>query len=278
MAVCFNLSKSGSPDLSRVIHFNLTDHDAQKYEFEVYPLNYEMKHADIEEIGLLFIVNPFTAAGQRYWIQRCYLDYPNSPNVTNLTGKKHIWSKNDVHTWKYLRWTTLGYHHNWDTKVYSLDHHTPFPADLASLNAFFAKILQFPPYFAEAAIVNYYHLDSTLAGHVDRSEFDLEAPLFSISFGSPAIFLLGGQTKSEEPSAMMLNSGDVVVMSGQSRLSYHAVPKILSSEATPWLELENHEQERPEWIHVKKVICQSRINLNVRQAQTETISKSLLTT
>jgi len=32
----------------------------------------------------------------------------------------------------------------------------------------------------EAAIVNYYHLDSTLSGHTDHSEKDLSIPLLSI--------------------------------------------------------------------------------------------------
>lgn len=33
---------------------------------------------------------------------------------------------------------------------------------------------------AEAAIVNYYRLDSTLSGHTDHSEKDLTKPLLSI--------------------------------------------------------------------------------------------------
>ena len=33
---------------------------------------------------------------------------------------------------------------------------------------------------AEAAIVNFYHLDSTLSGHTDHSERDLSLPLLSI--------------------------------------------------------------------------------------------------
>ena len=32
----------------------------------------------------------------------------------------------------------------------------------------------------EAAIVNYYHLDSTLSGHTDHSEKDLSVPLLSL--------------------------------------------------------------------------------------------------
>lgn len=42
------------------------------------------------------------------------------------------------------------------------------------------------------------------------------------------MFLIGGQTKEIMPKAMFLRSGDIVVMSQQSRLAYHGVPKILS--------------------------------------------------
>lgn len=79
-----------------------------------------------------------------------------------------------------LRWVTLGYHHNWDTKHYDSHHQSPFPSDLAKLTQFILAAVGFPEFSAEAAIVNYYHLDSTLSGHTDHSEKDLTAPLISI--------------------------------------------------------------------------------------------------
>jgi hypothetical protein len=48
------------------------------------------------------------------------------------------------------------------------------------------------------------------------------------SFGCSAVFLLGGTTKAVQPVAVFVDSGDIVVMSGQSRLAYHAVPRILT--------------------------------------------------
>ncbi len=70
-------------------------------------------------------------------------------------------------------------------------------------------------------------MDSTLSGHTDHSEKDLARPLLSLSFGQSAIFLIGGPTKQTRPKALLLNSGDVVIMSGESRLAYHGVPKVL---------------------------------------------------
>ena len=55
------------------------------------------------------------------------------------------------------------------------------------------------------------------------------------SFNQSAVFLIGGQTKDIMPKAIFIRSGDIVVMSEQSRLAYHGVPKILppSNYGTP---------------------------------------------
>lgn len=54
-----------------------------------------------------------------------------------------------------------------------------FPVDLALLTNIFATTLGFHDFKAEAAIVNFYHMDSILSGHTDHSEQNFEAPLFS---------------------------------------------------------------------------------------------------
>ncbi|EDL81649.1 alkB, alkylation repair homolog (E. coli) (predicted), isoform CRA_a [Rattus norvegicus] len=126
-----------------------------------------------------------------------------------------------------LRWVTLGYHYNWDSKKYSADHYTPFPSDLAFLSEQVATACGFQGFRAEAGILNYYRLDSTLGIHVDRSELDHSKPLLSFSFGQSAIFLLGGLKRDEAPTAMFMHSGDIMVMSGFSRLLNHAVPRVL---------------------------------------------------
>jgi alkylated DNA repair protein alkB family protein 1 len=63
--------------------------------------------------------------------------------------------------------------------MYSEDSCDPFPQDLAVLCQYIARVVGFDDFHAEAAIVNYYHMDSTLSGHTDHSEPNKEAPLFS---------------------------------------------------------------------------------------------------
>ncbi|KAM7349787.1 alpha-ketoglutarate-dependent dioxygenase AlkB isoform 2-T2 [Cochliomyia hominivorax] len=203
----------------------------------------------VEHPGLIIIRHAFNANGQRYWMARSLKDYPKSPNKVNLNERlfnKAVlddwWSslqqcddKDEARRMKIsMRWTTLGYHHNWDTKIYSEDSHTEFPEDLARMTNFFANVLGYDNYKAQAAIVNYYPIGTTLAGHTDHSEQNLEAPLFSFSFGQTAIFLIGGETREEKPSALFLESGDVLVMSQQSRLCYHAVPRVMKSRQETW--------------------------------------------
>lgn len=151
--------------------------------------------------GLLFIKNPFTRHGQRYWIARCLRDYPKTPNAINLNENKfsreaiNDWWKSVQETSKDtkerialkngMRWATLGYHHNWDTKVYDEFKKHKFPADLANLCRYIVQVLEFQEeYSAEAAIVNFYPLGTTLAAHTDHSEKNLEAPLLSFRYVS----------------------------------------------------------------------------------------------
>lgn len=134
-------------------------------------------------------------------------------------------------------------------------------------------------------------MNSTLSGHTDHSEENLEAPLLSFSFGQTAIFLLGGPTIETEPAAIFLRSGDIVIMSKESRLCYHGVPKILPAKSEYWNwkdDSENFEFNRDISDICKSeelfkafndYITQSRININVRQVlhrgQKRLISESL---
>lgn len=76
--------------------------------------------------GLIFIRNPFTCLGQRFWIRKCLEEYSRKPNKTNIDFEMDIcdwWSEShknneyDKLLLKKMRWATLGYHHNWNTKV-----------------------------------------------------------------------------------------------------------------------------------------------------------------
>lgn len=126
-------------------------------------------------------------------------------------------------------------------------------------------------YRPEAGVVNFYQLRDTLMAHVDQSEVDTVKPLISISLGESAIFLLGSETRDEIPLPLLLRSGDVVVMSGQSRRVFHGVPRIVEGMMREGLLLDSESHDGSEvWQgcedsrEIEDFIKGTRINVNVR--------------
>lgn len=52
-------------------------------------------------------------------------------------------------------------------------------------------------------------------------EEDHGQPIVSISLGCKAVFLLGGPSREDPPVAMMMRSGDVILMAGYARSCFH---------------------------------------------------------
>ncbi|RZC41808.1 alkylated DNA repair protein alkB -like protein 1 [Asbolus verrucosus] len=288
-------SKNPPPDLDKVLDFdNIEKISSRAIDAQASSNSYGLKSVQTWNVYELvehpgnFLNYECETIGQRYWTVRCLQDYSKKPNKTNLDAfnlvpdDKQWWdvcqNNNNKLLINKLRWVTLGYHHDWDTKIYTEENKGEFPKDLGSLSKYITQVLGFLNFNAEAAIVNYYHMDSTLSGHTDYSEQNLEAPLVSFSFGQTAVFLLGGKTKEEEPTAMFLRSGDIVVMSKESRLCYHGVPKILQIDSRFWdcfeqndlvnkefKEIVNICKEEALWKPFGDYLSHSRININVRQ-------------
>lgn len=80
------------------------------------------------------------------------------------------------------------------------------------------------------AICNFYHLQrpsDRLGGHQDNVESNLSLPLVTISLGAPGVFLLGRESREVLPTAILLQAGDCIVLSGKSRGYFHGIPTIL---------------------------------------------------
>eukprot|EP01035_Chromulina_nebulosa_P027545 gene27545-36244_t len=159
-----------------------------------------------------------------------------------------------------LRWSSLGYHYDWTERKYRKNLKSEFPRDLATLCKALASMVLNPPckckerdgnglsssssssseerpsccgrpfeYEPEAAIVNYYPcaLGTCMGGHKDDAEHTMEKPIVSLNIGCSAIFLIGGRSKEDKPVPILVRSGDVLIMSGESRYCFHGVPCIL---------------------------------------------------
>ncbi|KHJ42244.1 putative alkylated DNA repair protein AlkB [Trichuris suis] len=207
--------------------------------------------------GLILIRGAITAAGQLYWAKLCLVDFVALSHRSNLGDLPC----DPLQPKSKLRWATFGYHHDWDTKVYS-DSWSPMPDEMIELGLAVGSTLGYPEYKAEASIVNYYMLNSTFCPHVDNSERNLDHPLISISLGQPCVFLIGGSTKETEPTALVLRSGDVLVMSGPSRLAYHAVPRIVKD--VEFIDPSTAKSGADDPL-ILDYLNEHRINLNLRQ-------------
>ncbi len=75
----------------------------------------------------------------------------------------------------------------------------------------------------DACLINRYAPGTRLSLHQDRNERDRDAPIVSVSLGLPAVFLFGGNARSDRPRRIRLEHGDVAVWGGPSRLAFHGV-------------------------------------------------------
>ncbi|HKQ63537.1 MAG TPA: DNA oxidative demethylase AlkB [Methylomirabilota bacterium] len=109
----------------------------------------------------------------------------------------------------------------------------PWPAlpsiyrDLATRAAEAAGYAGFEP---DACLVNRYEPGTRLSLHQDRNERDFTAPIVSVSLGLPAVFLFGGPRRQDRARRVRLESGDVVVWGGPTRLTFHGVAPLADGE------------------------------------------------
>ncbi|KAL5552607.1 hypothetical protein UlMin_040008 [Ulmus minor] len=167
-----------------------------------------------------------------------------------------------------LRWSTLGLQFDWSKRNYNVSlPHNKIPDALCDLAKRMAAPampggVEFQP---EAAIVNYFGSGDMLGGHLDDMEKDWSKPIVSMSLGCKAIFLLGGKSREDSPSAMFLRSGDIVLMAGEARECFHGVPRIFSDQKNAEIaDLQSqfsHEDDHG----FLEYIQTSRININIRQ-------------
>ncbi|WP_439636141.1 alpha-ketoglutarate-dependent dioxygenase AlkB [Oceanicaulis sp.] len=84
----------------------------------------------------------------------------------------------------------------------------------------------------QACLVNWYGPDARMGLHVDADEDAKTAPVVSVSLGDSARFRLGGPTRKGPTRSLRLNSGDVVVLGGESRRFHHGVDRIYAGGST----------------------------------------------
>lgn len=108
----------------------------------------------------------------------------------------------------------------------------PWPALPTALERLWDDVADYPAR-PEATLINWYREDraSKMGLHIDNDENALNAPVVSVSLGDPAMFRLGGRQRGGKTHGIKLFSGDVVILSGESRQCYHGVSKVYYGES-----------------------------------------------
>ncbi|MDX2483564.1 MAG: alpha-ketoglutarate-dependent dioxygenase AlkB [Pseudodonghicola sp.] len=78
----------------------------------------------------------------------------------------------------------------------------------------------------DCCLINYYGEGARMGLHQDKDEADFSYPVVSVSLGDDGLFRIGNPTRGGRTESLWLNSGDVVVMGGPARLSYHGLDRI----------------------------------------------------
>jgi alkylated DNA repair protein (DNA oxidative demethylase) len=82
------------------------------------------------------------------------------------------------------------------------------------------------PVSPQACLVNFYDVSAKMGLHQDRDEEAFDAPVVSVSLGDSCLFRIGGMQRTDPTRSLRLESGDVFVLGGASRLAFHGVDRI----------------------------------------------------
>ena len=107
----------------------------------------------------------------------------------------------------------------------------PWPAIPDPLLQLWDEVARYP-HAPEACLINYYGANAKMGLHQDRDEADFSAPVVSLSLGDCCLFRVGGGKRRDPTSSFRLNSGDVLVLGGDTRLAFHGVDRIYPGTST----------------------------------------------
>jgi alkylated DNA repair protein (DNA oxidative demethylase) len=119
----------------------------------------------------------------------------------------------------------------------------PFPAWLAQIGRRAVADAYSDPaagdaYRPDVALINFYDAHARMGMHADKDERSI-APVVSLSLGATCVFRFGNSASRAKPwQDIGLESGDLFVFGGPSRLAYHGVTKILPGTGDPAIGLD----------------------------------------
>ncbi|EUJ11726.1 alkylated DNA repair protein [Methylophilaceae bacterium 11] len=86
-----------------------------------------------------------------------------------------------------------------------------------------ANIAGYTDFAPDACLINQYQIGTKMGLHQDKNERDFTQPIVSVSLGIAARFQFGGKKRTDKPTQLRLEHGDVIVWGGDARLNYHGI-------------------------------------------------------
>jgi len=83
-----------------------------------------------------------------------------------------------------------------------------------------------PGFAPDACLINFYGPEAKMGLHQDRNERDFNEPIVTVSLGDGADFIVGGLKRTGPTVSLRVQSGDAVIMGGESRMRFHGVRRI----------------------------------------------------
>ena len=96
------------------------------------------------------------------------------------------------------------------------------PQVIKNLAVVIAKETGNDDFYPQSCLINLYNKGEKLGMHQDSTEENKNAPIISISLGDSGIFVLGGCLRTDKTKSYIVQSGDVIVIGGESRNFFHA--------------------------------------------------------
>lgn len=108
---------------------------------------------------------------------------------------------------------------------------TDWPPIPASVRSIWDELVEAsrPP---DCCLINFYGPDARMGMHQDKDETDFSFPVVSVSLGDDGLFRIGHSAKGGKTESLWLQSGDVVVMGGDARLTYHGIDRVRPNSST----------------------------------------------
>lgn len=106
----------------------------------------------------------------------------------------------------------------------------PWPAIPPVLLETWRELAGYAP-LPEACLVNWYEGRAKMGLHQDRDEEEFAAPVLSVSLGDTCVFRYGGLNRKDPTRSVLLESGDLLLIGGASRLCFHGVDRVESGSS-----------------------------------------------